>query len=936
MAKNGSKLLTGVISFLLGFLFAIIVEVGAIFGVYWYVTNTDLEGLMTTLGIQNTDEEGNHKYINTDPETGVSSIAELVVALQQLVYQDGELVVLGKSFDDIENLIPATNMALDFLYNTIDDYIELDKTEFEATPLSSLPQLLSDSLMQVKVANVMTKLEMDSFVGEEANAIMKSLIMGAETDYATVVYGAAAEEGGEAGEQFRLPVFYDVYLKDTELGYLREKPINNVSRYPENLTEDWIAEGKKDENGTQLYNIYYVPCKVNLETGRIEEADYSAKEIEVEVDGKTRLVQVLDYGADTEFIVLNSTSRDADGNFVLSFDDVKHAHETCAADSMHSMQYPDPYGRTYYNVDNDGKIIYPLNVICGKNYFRNNAKELVQLNALTLGDIVEDPFKPLYSVSIVSVVGEDSDVARKVFGDYSVGELLDGKVPFDEIANEMEISAFINNITPQNKIMAYVAHRVSDLKLESDGTYSAVYDKFGENEQNVKVTVEDGYISQVIAADGVTVLDGVLVSEIAPLTNSMTVNILMDVNVDEPVMAYLAYGLTGVSKAAEGATDPQGAPYGYAGKYKVGGIKKDCFITTQTVGEGGDAKNIIREVWYINDEGQKVKVAGTRVNAVATLMESFTSELTLGDVIALDENNHILNAIKDTPICDLGERIKVLSVSDIFTEEEIERNAILRQLRTTRLDNLANEIDSLLIQTIYAEEVYGLSEEDAKLMEVVEFTESDYALIFELRKDENTGKYDFIKIAGDGTFMTQEQFDARGQTVYYTNKAYTDGDDSMKVLGFDERFLYYVYDEGGALKLADINCEGLEAGTNEYDDQLGHLTKAQYDELRAQGKKVYTYGDAKGMWRLVLYKSFTVSDGGVNTTLKREKAYTINNFNNMVNICAQNVNDATLTELTEAGVIKVSSDDLNKSFYGYRLGSLKLSELITLVVNNAT
>ncbi|MDE6074982.1 MAG: hypothetical protein K2G26_00930, partial [Clostridia bacterium] len=91
------------------------------------------------------------------------------------------------------------------------------------------------------------------------------------------------------------------------------------------------------------------------------------------------------------------------------------------------------------------------------------------------------------------------------------------------------------------------------------------------------------------------------------------------------------------------------------------------------------------------------------------------------------------------------------------------------------------------------------------------------------------------------------------------------------------------------------------------------------------GDKVYySYGLPQGMWKLVLYKN------------KTEKGYTINNFDNMVNICANNVNDATLFELKEAGVINATDENLNKTFAGKKLGEMKLSELINAVISLAT
>ncbi len=57
------------------------------------------------------------------------------------------------------------------------------------------------------------------------------------------------------------------------------------------------------------------------------------------------------------------------------------------------------------------------------------------------------------------------------------------------------------------------------------------------------------------------------------------------------------------------------------------------------------------------------------------------------------------------------------------------------------------------------------------------------------------------------------------------------------------------------------------------------------------------------MWKLILYR--------VDGTEKTEKAYTINNFNNMVSACSTTVYNSTLKELKEAGIISADTD-LNK------------------------
>ena len=183
MAKGGSKFVTGIISFLLGFIFAIVVEIGAVFGVYWFVVNSDINTVMAKIGLPNTDD----RYINTDKDNGgVTTVKELLSGLKGLVYENGEVVALGKSIDDFKNLVPATQMLLDLVYGVVDDYIELDHNEFQSRPMTELAQVLSDSVMGIKTGPFLEKLGMDTVIGDDANPVVKSLIAGAECDYATV------------------------------------------------------------------------------------------------------------------------------------------------------------------------------------------------------------------------------------------------------------------------------------------------------------------------------------------------------------------------------------------------------------------------------------------------------------------------------------------------------------------------------------------------------------------------------------------------------------------------------------------------------------------------------------------------------------------------------------------------------------------------------
>lgn len=904
MAKGGSKFVTGIISFLLGFIFAIVVEIGAVFGVYWFVVNSDINTVMAKIGLPNTDD----RYINTDKDNGgVTTVKELLSGLKGLVYENGEVVALGKSIDDFKNLVPATQMLLDLVYGVVDDYIELDHNEFQSRPMTELAQVLSDSVMGIKTGPFLEKLGMDTVIGDDANPVVKSLIAGAECDYATV-----------KGTELKLPVMYDYYTDDGD-SFARidynglARPVNGASAYPVNLREggkNWLCDSGKFtdtvdgvEQTSARYALYYVPCRVT--SGGIQEAEYIVDEYVKEDGDKKYKFQIVKYGEDTDFIAVKPVN----GKYEIDFTEVYaalNAESTGVSDRFTGYSYYEPYAANYYYENYNSKVEkYEIKTVSGKNYFRDSQNKMIQLDALTLTDIVLDPFVPLDSVMVTEVVGEDSDMAE-IFGTMTLGALLRGE-GVDEIINDLEVGTFIENVSPSNKVMCYIAYKVSHLKDNGDGTYRAIYDKDGADEKEVTVyTDEKGYISEISGVD-----EGVKVKDVAALANAMPITVLMDVRADEAVMVYLGYGVTGLQSAV-------GEGYSYTGKVTVGGEKKDCFIATETA---DGVENVVK-VWYTDGEGNRVNVPGTKVNDVSDRVNSFTEDLSIGDVLKLDgSENKLLQSIKDTPIAHLDDRINEITVDEMFTEEEMKKSAMLRQLRGKKLTELSTAIDELLIQSIYAEEVYGLPE-GADLMEVIEFDEAYEYYVLSQVDDGNGDKNGVFTSVGR---LTREQFDNRGSTVYYTYGGDTGEGAKLKIVGFDATRLYYESDGNGGFAMTEKNSKDLPESV-EKDNAFGKLTQTDYD---TRGEtKYYTYGDAKGMWRLVLFNK------------KTEKAYTINNFNNMVNSCADNVYSATLGELQDAGLI---TDDIKGKTFTYVttdgqshsvvLENLTLKQLIDIVLS---
>lgn len=224
-----------------------------------------------------------------------------------------------------------------------------------------------------------------------------------------------------------------------------------------------------------------------------------------------------------------------------------------------------------------------------------------------------------------------------------------------------------------------------------------------------------------------------------------------------------------------------------------------------------------------------------------TGLESTIKDLTIGQIITVDSNSSkILKALEGTSINELDTTIKGLTVSDVLTEDQINSNSIIRQVRDKNIFAISEEIDKVLIQSIYASNIYGVPKHSDPLP---------------------AGSYN-------------------SEYIYYERT----GDE----------------ESGYKYSVTTVGCEGLSGVA--YDNAIGKLTLEQFN---AEPGKYYTYGQATGMWKLVLYR--VKSDG-----TKTEKAYTLNNFNAMVDSCSDVVYNSTLNEFKDAEIIE-STVNLDKT-----------------------
>ena len=192
MAKGGSKALTGILCFIFGFLFAIIVEVAVIAAGVYFLLNADIDKLLSTVGVENTDEEGKNIYINTNVEEGgVQKVTDLVSRLKEFADKGADNLTLG----DFTDLFPIGDTGIDRVYSALADALSssgmteeelrdiIDEEELKATPFSKLGEFFADCGKAVPVDAVLSIAGIDV----QSSALYLSIAYGSE---AAVVAGA--------------------------------------------------------------------------------------------------------------------------------------------------------------------------------------------------------------------------------------------------------------------------------------------------------------------------------------------------------------------------------------------------------------------------------------------------------------------------------------------------------------------------------------------------------------------------------------------------------------------------------------------------------------------------------------------------------------------------------------------------------------------------
>lgn len=338
-------------------------------------------------------------------------------------------------------------------------------------------------------------------------------------------------------------------------------------------------------------------------------------------------------------------------------------------------------------------------------------------------------------------------------------------------------------------------------------------------------------------------LEGVdFTDKVNALSLSSFINVTLTAGRPEPseaILAYIVYGLSDITETAEGE-------YSHTCIYNaIDGEKlQPCYIKT----ENGK----ITGVFYDGEE-----IEGTKVAQISKRTNGIMNDLTIGQII------------------------------------DVSGNKILSMMGGSTIASLADDINGLAVNELYAENIYSAS------TDVPEENIQRYLAVTEIQKAEGF----------------------RAGWIYYLLKdgKYELASTTGKLEKFEEGVEYYTCGEGKILFDAAYIYYGADGKIlNKGQENAGKVTAFE--------ENLYTYGAANAMWKLLLYS------GG------SEVAFSVNGFMKMIDNVSENIESATIYELDEAGIIDMSANkdsvitihgpNPETDPYGKKIGELTLEQLL--------
>lgn len=607
------------LSFFLGILIGIIILAGALFGAGYFAATADLNKVMEIAGLDNKDENGNDKYINTDADDGgVRNMLELVQRVIDMSKDAG-----GLTLGQIDDLFPAAGGVAEKLRDEISEYVDVDIEELKQVKFSELSAYVNELVMEIRPAG---------FISGEMNSFAKLFLDGIEADCITV-------DG----------VVYPLYS---------DADGNN---YAYLCGEDWYGAEKTDDGYGATGALYGGDPSTLLPTGNYY------------VDGESKKIYI-------DPITIGSlTSKDGMG-------------------ALGRVSVAELLGET----DKDGIVEKLLGDITVGQFIDGKADIDARVNALEISDFVEvradDKVMAFFAYGLSNVTQNDDGTYSAV---YKLGEedetvsvnVEDGKIVgatgadgqpvkgltvgnVATVSDKIDVSVFLN-VTAENKIIAYLAYGITDIKMGEDGVCTAYL-----GDEKCTLTLKNGEIASVTVDSTGEKVSAANVSELSDrvdgVFNDLKIRDLIDVGDNKLLVKLGEYTLNNVSEGLDGLEVPDviDVPAGSAlmaylayGLTKTDAAGGTALLDGENVYVKTENGNITGVYRSADMEGEPVP--GTKINQISARIDGLMDELTIAELLpaGATEDNTILRALGNSTINGLSEDINALTVNELYADE---------------------------------------------------------------------------------------------------------------------------------------------------------------------------------------------------------------------------------------------------------------------------
>ncbi|MCD8285615.1 MAG: hypothetical protein LUD50_00080 [Clostridia bacterium] len=258
-----------------------------------------------------------------------------------------------------------------------------------------------------------------------------------------------------------------------------------------------------------------------------------------------------------------------------------------------------------------------------------------------------------------------------------------------------------------------------------------------------------------------------------------------------------------------------------------------------------------------------------------------------------------------------------LTIAEIVDTDEI-NNPLVDMIAGSTINGFANDINHMTMNQLFCNDIYGVDDGESNLVATM---------------------YDVVAPDTDPTEENQ--------------------------MAFNSEYTYYIKPAGSAILVPVGEGYSVDPDTGEVTPGNGHYDSWEAlsnDTNLSDEDEIVTYGEARALWKLLIYKTVTVEDassgeGGngqqdngsgetTKTTVQYEIAYQVGDMNNMYYNIQQNVQNANMATLKEAMMLDISDDFLDSYLYtvsgttvsqsDQKVGDMTLIELLDYIQTNLT